>query len=244
MQCSIVIPYYRQPAMLKKQIDNWSQYSAKARESFTLMVIDDGSPEPASDVMTADSGAQLYRIAVDRPWGRNLARNLGAHLCATEWLLNIDIDHVLPPESADALLDTDVSPKYWWRFPRWRVGRADETRRKDAIPDNCEFGRVKEHIDSHLMTRELFMRSPYDSEYVGFLGGGSPFLKRMASIAPVKLLPDNVCLHVYTRHAVADASVTTLSRDTTKYAQVRKEKERRGNTAPKMTIDFEWSRVF
>lgn len=244
MKFSIVIPYYRQPGMLAKQMQNWASYSAKAREHFTLIVIDDGSPEPAADVIKPSDGVQLYRVAVDRPWGRNLARNLGANVCQTAWLLNIDIDHVLPPESADALLDIDVSPKNWWRFPRWRVGKADETRRKDAIPDSCELGQIKPHIDSHLMTRELFMRSPYDHAYQGFLGGGSPFLKRMESIAPVKVLPDSVCLHVHTRHSVPDSSVTTLSRDTSQYSKLRKEKERTGNTAPKMVLDFEWSRVF
>lgn len=240
---TIVLPFYRQPLMLRKQLDNWAQYSHKAREHFTLIVIDDGSPEPASDVIKAGDGVQLYRIAIDREWGRNIARNLGAHLCESKWLGNFDLDHVLPPDSADALLKVQLDENSWYRFPRWRVGRADETRRKDAIPDHVEFGRVREHIDSHVMTRELFLKSPYDPEYVGMLGGGSPFLKRMESIAPVKVLPENVCLHVYTRHVVPDASVTTLSRDTSQYAKLRKEKERTGNTVPKMTLDFEWSRV-
>lgn len=229
--------------MLRKQLDNWHSYSKRAREHFTLIVIDDGSPEPASDIIKASDGVRLYRIAVDRPWNRNVARNLGAHVCETEWLLNLDADHLLPPESADALLDTEVNPKYWWRFPRWRVGRADETRRKDPIPEDVEFGQIREHIDSHLMTRELFMRSPYQQKFTGFLGGGSPFLKRMGMITPCKLLPGRVCLHVYTRHVIPDASVTTLSRDTTQYAKVRKEIEKSGE-APKIVLDYEWSRVY
>lgn len=242
MNVSIVIPFYRQPAMLRKQIDNWASYSDKARQNFTLVVIDDGSPEPASDVIKAIDGVRLYRIAVDRPWNRNVARNLGAHVCETEWLLNIDADHLLPPESADALLETEVSSKYWWRFPRWRVGRADETRRKDQIGEDVEFGQIHEHIDSHLMTREMFLKSPYDQRFTGFLGGGSPFLKRMGLIAPCRLLPDNVCLHVYTRHAVPDASVTTLSRDTSQYSKARREIERSG-VPPRIVLDYEWSRV-
>lgn len=245
MDVTIVLPSYRQPLMLRKQLDNWASYSANAREHFTLIVIDDGSPEPASEVIKASDGVQLYRVAVDIPWHRNPCRCLGATLCESPWLIQADLDHILPPASADALLATEVSHKKWYRFPRWRVGRADETRRKDAIPDSCEFGRVKEHGDSFLITRELFLKSPYDDAYGGgFLGGGSPFLKRMESIAPVELLPDEVCLHVYTRHVIPDASITTLSRDTSQYSKVRKEKERRGDTVPKMNLDFEWSRVF
>lgn len=240
---TVAIPYFSAPLMLKKQLENWAQYSARARQYFKLIVIDDCSPEPASDVIGSCDGVQLYRISTDIKWNRNGARNLAATFCETEYLLNLDIDHLLPPSSADALLETKIDPKCWYRFPRWRVGKADETRRKDSIPDDCELGRIKEHIDSHLMTRELFMRSPYDEDFSGCLGGGSPFLARMVRIAPVKLLPDDVCLHVYTRHVVADASVTTLSRDTTEYARRRKAKEKAGNTTPKNLLRFEWSRV-
>jgi hypothetical protein len=230
--------------MLRKQIENWASYSPEARQQFKLVVIDDGSPEPASDVMKASDGARLYRIAKDVAWGRNIARNLGVHVSDTEYVLNIDIDHVLPPSSADELLKLELDPNAWFRFPRWRVGKADETRKKDSIPADCEMGKILPHIDSHLMKRDLFLKSPYHPAYQGFLGGGSPFLKRMESIAPVKVLPDNVCLHVYTRHVIADASVTTLSRDTTRYAKIKKEIERTGYTVPKMVFDFEWSRVF
>jgi glycosyltransferase involved in cell wall biosynthesis len=243
MRVTVVVCYYRAPIMLRKQLDNWASYSAKAREHFTLIVIDDGSPEPAADVIKPSDGVQLYRVAVDKPWNRNGARNLGAHVCKTEWLLNLDIDHLLPPSSADALLGTKIDPHHWYRFPRWRVGRADETRRKDAIPESCEFGKIRPHIDSHLMTRDLFMRSPYDEDYSGFLGGGSPFLARMEATAPVKVLPDDVCLHVHTRHSVPDASVSTLSRDTSEYSRLRKLKERTGNTKPNNLLRFEWSRV-
>jgi hypothetical protein len=248
MSFTVIVCYYRQPAMLQRQLDNWKRYSAAARKRFTLLVVDDGSPEPASNVVTLDDGVQLYRVTEDIPWHRNPCRNLGASLCETEWLIQLDIDHVLPPASADALLKFKPERRHWYRFPRWRVGRADETRKKDArkhgLPDDCEFGRIGEHIDSYLMTRDMFLRSPYDESYQGFLGGGSPFLKRMETLAPVKVLPSEVCLHVYTRHAVPDASVTTLSRDTSQYSKVRKDKERRGDTVPKMVLDFEWSRVF
>ena len=240
---ALVVPYYRQPRMLETQRSVWSEYSERVRKHLRIIVIDDGSPEPASDVIRPDDGAALYRIEIDRPWGRNIARNLAATVSKATWLLNVDIDHILPPASAEALLDVEVNEKHWYRFPRYRVGKADETRRKDAIDPACEFGKIKPHIDSHLMARKLFLSSPYDQSYVGFLGGGSPFLSRMESIAPVEVLPDSVCLHVYTKHVVPDASITTLSRDTSKYARMRKIIDQRGEV-PKVRLDFPWSRVF
>jgi glycosyltransferase involved in cell wall biosynthesis len=242
---TIIVPVYSQPLMLRKQIEIWRQYESEVLKRIRFIVVDDGSPDPVPANLFSDSriNVSLYRVTVDVPWGRGGARNLGVTEARTDWVLNIDADHALPPESAMALFRTDISENYWYRFSRYRVGRADETRRKDSIPDHCEFGRIKEHIDSHLMKRSLFLSSPYDEDYSGCLGGGTPFLKRMESIAPVKLLPDSVCLHVYTRHAVADASVISLSRDTSEYSRRRKAKERSGDTRPKKIIRFEWSRV-
>ena len=58
------------------------------------------------------------------------------------------------------------------------------------------------------------------------------------------MLPEPICLHVYTRHVIPDASVTGLSRDTGPYAQLRREKERRGDTAPGQILRIPWERVF
>src|SRR5690606_34720310 len=98
----------------------------------------------------------------------------------------------------------------------------DETRRKDAIPDDCEFGRIREHIDSYLVTKEIYWKAGgYDERYSGCLGGGSPFLEQLGIAAPMKLLPEDVHLHVYTRHVIPDASISTLSRDTSEYKRRR-----------------------
>jgi glycosyltransferase involved in cell wall biosynthesis len=238
---SLICPYYRSPEMLRQQMSNWERYP----EGVKIIVVDDGSPEDALSVLREASQdllkrVCLYRITVDVPWNRGGARNLGATVATTDWIVHIDIDHVLPPESAEQLLDYDASPKRWYRFPRFRIGKADETRRKDAIPDEDEFGRVKEHIDSFLITRDLFMRSPYDEDYSGCLGGGSPFLSRMAKLSAVQVLPEEIHLHVYTRHVVKDASVSTLSRDTSEYARRKQKKERSGNVKAVNPLRFPW----
>jgi len=232
---TLILPYYRSPQMLRRQMEVVADYPP----GYTVVVVDDGSPEPAE----VPAGVELYRIEVDIPWNRGGARNLGAHVARTDWIIQTDIDHVLLPECAAALLETEIDPACWYRFLRFRHGQADETRRKDTIPRNAGFGPVKPHIDSYLMRRELFLSSPYDEDYSGCLGGGSPFLARMEKIAPVKMLPRDVHLHVYTRHAIADASVSTLSRDTSEYVRRRRLKERRGNTQPGEIMRFDWHRV-
>ena len=209
--------YYSQPKMLARQIQEWQQYP----QQLPIILVDDGSPEPALPVVAQASDAlkshlRLYRVQVDRPWARENARNLSAQKASTDWLCMLDIDHILPAAAAAHLMEFEPNVNFWHRFPRYRVGRADETRQKDAIPREQEFGPIKEHIDSYLVPRSMYWSvGGYDCDFIGCLGGGTDFLRRLEwhHGAPL-LLPAHIHLHVYTRHVIADASVTTLSRDT------------------------------
>lgn len=226
--------------MLQKQVEIWERYSDRARALIDFIVVDDGSPEPAE----VPDWVSLYRIHKDVPWGRSGARNLGAHVARTKWIVHIDTDHVLPTEAAEKLLDTQVDDYCWYRFPRWRMGKADETRRKDALDDDAEFGRIKPHIDSYLCTKDLYWQAGgYNEAFSGCLGGGSPFLAELAKVGECKMLPDDVFLHVYTRHVIADASVFTLDRDTSEYRRRRDELRQQGQLKGSNPLQFEWSQV-
>lgn len=238
---SIILPFYRNCSMLAEQIREWNAYP----DGFQFIVIDDGSPEAALPIVQAHASPALlerlsvYRIGVDIPWNRGGARNLGAQLAASKWIIHIDIDHVLPLASAAALLKTEVSEFRWYRFPRYRKGRADETRRKDAIPDDLAFGQIKPHVDSYLCTKAMFWSAGgYNEEFSGCLGGGTPFLAELAKIAEPDLLPADVALHVYTRDVIPDASDHTLSRDTSEFT--RRKKAMGGNYRGSNPIRFPW----
>lgn len=228
--------------MLREQALEWLRYP----EGMRVILVDDGSPEPAMDVILEVGHTDrllVLRILQDIPWNRGGARNLGAHVAETKWIVHVDIDHLLPAECAGQLLATDPDSRFWYRFPRYRRGRADETRRKDAIPEDQEFGQIHPHIDSYLIRRDLYWKTGgYDEDYSGCLGGGSPFLKRLQRMAPVQILDKSIFLCVYTRSVCTDASDTTLSRDTTEYSNRRRQKEQTGNTKPKNPMRFKWER--
>ncbi len=244
---TLVVPYYRNMGMLVRQIEEWRKYPANVK----ILVVDDGSPEPAlpiiNEALPEDhelrTRIRLYRITVDVPWNREGARNLAAQQATTDWILNVDIDHVLPAASVDPLLKFNCNPKTWYRFARWRVGKADETRRKDDIPDDCKFGRIKPHIDSHFMTTDLYWKNGgYDEDYVGCLGGGSAFLNRLAMISLPDMFPEEICLHVHTRDSIKDASDWALSRDTSRGKEITREKQRNNTATPINPIRFPWVR--
>lgn len=242
---TLILPFYQQPLILQRQLAELNQYPPAVQ----VIIVDDGSPVPAEPVIRAQASAallahlRLYRVLVDVPWARGTARNLGAVEASTAWILQTDIDHVLPASCVPALLAFAGDPATWYRFSRYRRGRADETRQKDALPRDCDFGLIAPHQDSYLIHRELFLRFPYDEDYNGCLGGGTPFLHRLLSHAPVALLPEPICLQVYTRHVIADASIQGLSRDTAEYTRRRREKERLGTTVPRDLVRLPWERV-
>lgn len=241
---TLIVPYYNQPLMLAKQLALWESYP----QEISIIVVDDGSRITAQSVIETERRSlpflRLFVIHDDIPWNRGGARNLGTRFVETQWLVHIDIDHTLSPDCAAALLRETVNEKFWYLFPRFRDGAADQTRRKDAIADNVTYGPVKPHGDSYLCTRALFDAvGGYDEDYSGCLGGGSPFLRQMQKRSPVRLLSTATHLRVVTRHVVADASDVSLSRDTQEYTRRRMNKEAHGNTHARNPLRFKWSRV-
>jgi hypothetical protein len=242
-----VVPFYRQPKMLQKQIDTWYDYSAEVADAFKWIVVDDCSPEPAEDVVPRNMGYELYRIDKDVAWNRGMARNLGTKMAMTPWVLHVDTDHILPAESAAKLVACAamLNPDRWYRFYRFRVGAADATRKKDPIPDAITFGKIHPHIDSYLCTPEAFWKAGgYNEDFSGILGGGTPFLKEMvrANDEPAMI---EFPLHVHTRHSVPDSSEHTLPRDPEAFKRRKREiMAKRGTLRGHDPIRLPWHKVF
>jgi len=253
-EVTLIIPYYRNCNQLARQVEEWNKYPPGVK----VICVDDGSPEPALPIIEENASTDLlrhlwllpaeqrfwlYRVLVDIPWNRGGARNLGAKMAATELIIQADIDHILPADAAAKLLEFTPNPKRWYRFPRWRVGKADDTRMKDDLPRDCEYGPVHPHGDSYMVRREVYWETGgYDEDYAGHLGGGSAFLRRLENHQEVAMLPAPIRLEVYTRNAIPDANVTTLSRDTTKGGEIRRQKAKTGNDTPRNPLRFEWKR--
>jgi len=255
----MVVPYYRQPNMLRKQLETWNTYSEDAQYAIDFIVVDDCSPEPAEPVICdyayhnmarlSDPGfIQLYRIDKDVPWNRGMARNLGTKMATTPWVLHVDTDHVLPPDSAAQLVAcaAQLHASKWYRFERFRVGAADETRKKDKVNPHATFARIHPHIDSYLCTPEAFWKAGgYNTRFSGVLGGGTPFLKEMerANGAPAMI---EFPLHVHTRHSVPDSSEHTLPRSPEAFKKRKRDITAKYGTLradPKEALPLPWHRV-
>lgn len=259
---TLILPYYRNPHMLRRQLEEVTRYPAPVH----TVIVDDGSPDPALEIVReyarkGMSGEALplvgvsltgvYRIKQDVPWNRGGARNLGARVAQTDWIIQADIDHVLPADVVqDLLAFAPPDDKHAYRFPRYRVGAADDTRKKDKIKngldDSEKFGRIHPHVDSYLISRKRYWKvGGYDEDFSGHLGGGNEFLRRLErKTGKIKMLPDPICLHVHTRDSVPDASDLHLSRDPEPGRKIWADKQRRGQIdGPKDWLRFDWERV-
>lgn len=243
---TLILPYYRQPRMLAYQLSILASYPL----AVSVVIVDDGSPEPALPLAKAHNAhgygplCQLYRVLEDEPWNREMARNLGASVADTPWIVQLDLDHVLPAQAASALMQYSPQPGHWYRFPRYRKGRADATRRKDQLPDGCEFGAIHPHVDSYLVERDTYWATGgYDEVFCGVLGGGGEFLARLEREAgPPLLLPEECALHVLTRSVVADASDQHCNRDTAPGKALWRAKQAQGLPKPTSWLHLPWER--
>ncbi len=250
---SVIVPYYRQPQMLAKHLAEWSQYPQEVHEAMRLIIVDDCSPEEAYDVVeefyrtnARIPHLSLFRVLQDVPWNRSMARNLGSHVAPGPWLLHMDTDHILPRDSAIGLARwlPLADPQRWYKFRRFRVGRADFTRNKDAIPRMTEYGEIKPHVDSFLCSRELYWKvGGYDPDYAGCLGGGGAFLRQLKKAGAEEMAAPTIHLYVYTSDKIPDSSIKTLDRDTSEYGRRRRIKERANNVKVTKPIRYPWERV-
>lgn len=244
---SLVIPFYLNRSMLELQYGEWQRWSPKAKAQIEIIIVDDGSPDPAASVPFPGVAGTLpelsiYRIIEDRPWHQHAARNLGAHVAKGPWLLLTDMDHMLCAEHADALIKRlgDLDPSTAYFLNRVEADTGSLTLAADGKTP-------KPHPNSFVMTRDLYWQAGgYDEDFCGIYGTDGLFKARLFEIAERGFLK-HVTLHRYWRDLVPDASTTTMLRKEGRKpgdkeaVMIRKKAE--GREGEITTLNFPWERV-
>lgn len=210
---SLVVTYYGQPAMLAEQAKAWADYP----DGVEVVLVDDGSAEPAAP----QPRSRGYRVGVDIPWHQDGARNLGATVAAGEWLLLLDIDHILPLREAERLLAM---------LPTLRPRTAYRPARR-LVDDAYPLGRA---ANIWLLRKaEFWAVGGYDERLCGSYGTDLEFRPRLRSVLKEANVP--VTLDVYRGGDVADAATRGLDRTVVKPPKLAGE--------PKV-LGFPWGRVW
>lgn len=240
---TIVLPYYLNPSMLALQYRNWLSWPGKHRNRLRVIIVDDGSPEsPAANVPRPYGlpEVQIYRVAEDRPWWQNGAKNIGAHVAGEGWMLLTDMDHVLTADAAAALFramdkgNLDEGTAYM----------LDRVEADTGLPTLGRDGQPKPHPNSFIMTREMYWRAGgYDERTAGHYGTDRIFREHLYSIAQRCHL--TIPLTRYWRDLVPDASTTSLPRKEGRDPMARKRMMDAIAKAPddRLCLSQKWERV-
>ena len=80
---SLVMPFYLNSMMLSLQYAEMTRWSDKAKAQIEVVIVDDGSPEPAVDVERPDGlpALRIYRVLEDKPWWQHGCRNIKGCRC-------------------------------------------------------------------------------------------------------------------------------------------------------------------
>lgn len=241
---TLAMPYYLNKVMLALQYQGWAAWPEKYKRRLKVILVDDGSPEPAIDVPRPEGlpDLQIYRVLEDRPWHQHAARNLGAQVASEGWLLLTDMDHVLSAEAGRSLFKAMDKDK----LDPASIYMLDRVEADTGEPTTNWAGQPKPHPNSFLLTRALYWKiGGYDEDYCGIYGTDGLFKLRAFTVAYRRHLP--IPLTRYWRDIVPDASTTTLARkegrDPGAKVRVAREKAERGEADVVKVLQFPWERV-
>lgn len=224
---TFILPFYQNPIFLRQQIAWWGTYPAYLRERLSAIIVDDGSPVPASPVLMGKEHPfpiRLFRIGVDRRWNWLAARNIGFHHAPDGWCLVTDMDHVVPATTAQAVVFGAHDPDVIYGFSR---------REYTGVSANP-------HPNSWLMTRAMFWKvGGYDETMSGFYGSDGDWRRRLAAVAPIHILTDRLIRHEYQQ----DSSTTAYLRKQPEDAEIKRIVARRGKHWTPKTLSFPYEEI-
>jgi len=163
-QLTIVIHIYNNQKLLDLQIESWDKWGPIS--NLELIFIDDGS-RPALNLSTIPIWVRKIRILEDIPWNQPGAKNLGAHLASSPWLLFFDADQFIDKNKIIKLIALlpKLDKKVIYRFPRI----CSRTNQKLDI-----------HQNSQLISRQEYTNfGGYDEDFSGNYGHEDAYLERL-----------------------------------------------------------------
>lgn len=239
---TIAMPYYEAPQMLIEQLRWWEDYATE-KMPVSIVIVDDGSPKnPAQHTLIMEKippglSLEVYRVKENIPWNHAGARNLAMHVVKTKWILLTDIDHLLLPWSVKKLLQQQLDPSMVYQPPRYD--------RVDGIPM-----RFKRHIDSYIITKDLFWEvGGYDETLAGYWNGAfEPFRKALKREVEIREIESGHLLRFNNDDKIPDANVVEWGRKGSEYdinqnPEMKKYQKRAMSVYKPKVLQFEWEQV-
>lgn len=224
---TFILPYYMNPVFLGQQLGWWRTYPASLRAHLSAIIVDDGSPVPAEEVLRHAEipfPVRLFRIRQDVRWNWLAARNIGFNHASEGWCLVTDMDHVCPQSTAEALVYGKHDPGVIYGLSRIEH---DGTK-------------IAPHPNSWFLTRQMFWTvGGYDETLSGHYGTDGDWRRRLAATAPLRIIADRLIRHEYQQ----DSSTTAYLRKQPQDAEVKRLIGQRGKGWTPKTLSFLYDEV-
>jgi len=114
MKASIIIAVLNSHEVVNRQLRHFKGIIPNNCE---VIIIDDGSEPSITFNEKIDYRLKLFATHDERPWSQPCARNRGAEIAQSEYVLMTDIDHVFSEEAINAVVnfngDKMVFPRQW-----------------------------------------------------------------------------------------------------------------------------------
>lgn len=196
---TLIYSYYNAPKMLATHYNHLAGFSTATKLQMELVIVDDGSQvAPAVDVPRPEGlpPLQIWRIKEDKFFNWPGARNLGAKVARGEWLLITDLDHMVPEDTARAMM-ADVVAGTVYRFARLDY--------PELTPTLGKRGEHKRHPNSWGMEKSMYWKiGGHDEFFSGHYGFDGVYHSRVEQHAKIIERPE--ALWRVPRDVVADAS--------------------------------------
>ena len=113
MKLTVVITTKNEAANIAASIHSFD--SAVARGEAEVIVVDNASSDDTKKI-ALELGAAVY----DKGPERSAQRNLGWRMARGEWVIVLDADMIIPPETVEEILSVEGADAYW--IPEVRTG--------------------------------------------------------------------------------------------------------------------------
>jgi tetratricopeptide (TPR) repeat protein len=220
---TVICPWYSNAAIVARQLNIWNAYPGDLKDKTKFILVDDGSPEslPAPDV---DLNLTIVRITEDIPWNQPGARNLGAHLADTEYLLFTDIDHEITVDALQKAHQKTKDPLTLYRFKRVFKDRPHH-------PHPCSFVISKKALE---------MTGGFDEDFSGHRGHDDTMFRL---VAEQKLKSETIDGVLVLQEAALTAGLDRDHRHNERLLESKRQALSKGTYTTGSPLRFDWKIV-
>lgn len=170
VKMAVVYSYHNQCNTMRFNVESFKKLPPDIKRQTRLLFVDDGSQVPAAACVPEPvDGMKIVLVHKSIPWNTMGARNLGAFVSCTKWLMMLDMDAFLSTwliQTAFGLIKQPHSKNKLYHLNRY-ITEVDALDEKTVIGTKQSF-----HPAMMMISREMYWKQEgCDEDFTGRYGG-------------------------------------------------------------------------